>query len=231
MVLQESANAAEDAVAETGMYVAAAMAERNRVAVGSPRLAGSADEPAIPACLDDHPRDRVLKAIGHGGMGTGFLAEHRLMPLGRFEVLRPELMTSLNLMDRFLQEAKAAASLNHPNIVTAFDAETVQGCHFLIMEYVPGMDLAAVVSQQGPLPVQLACEYVRQVATGLQHAHEQGIVHRDIKPQNLMLLESGRAKILDFGLAHIRAEAVPVNSLTSSGELLGSMDYVAGTGR
>jgi tetratricopeptide (TPR) repeat protein len=228
LVFQESASAAKDMVGETGMYLAAAMAERNRMEAGGPGLAGPADEAAIPVCLYDHPRYRVLKAIGQGGMGTVFLAEHRLMTrLVALKVLRPELMATLDLMDRFLQEVKAAASLNHPNIVTAFDAETVQGCHFLVMEYVPGTDLAAVVSQQGPLPVQLACEYVQQAAAGLQHAHEHGIVHRDVKPQNLMLSESGRVKILDFGLAQFRAEAAPANSLTSAGELLGSMDYMS----
>jgi tetratricopeptide (TPR) repeat protein len=228
LVFQESASAAEDAVAKKERSLAADIAERNRVAAGSPGLAGSADEAAIPACLHDHPRYRVLKAIGHGGMGTVYLAEHRLMTrLVALKVLRPELMAALNVMDRFLREVKAAASFNHPNIVTAFDAETVQGCHFLVMEYVPGTDLAAVVAQQGPLPVQLACEYVRQAAAGLQHAHEHGIVHRDVKPQNLMLSENGRVKVLDFGLAHVRAEAASANSLTSSGELLGSMDYIS----
>ena len=227
LVFQESANAAKDMVGETGMYLAAAMAERNRMEAGGPGLAGPADEAAIPVCLYDHPRLSGAEGDRAGGHGAVFLAEHRLMTrLVALKVLRPELMATLDLMDRFLQEVKAAASLNHPNIVTAFDAETVQGCHFLVMEYVPGTDLAAVVSQQGPLPVQLACEYVQQAAAGLQHAHEHGIVHRDVKPQNLMLSESGRVKILDFGLAQFRAEAGRQQPNLRRG-IAGSMDYMS----
>ena len=176
---------------------------------------------AIPACLDDHPRYRVLKAIGHGGMGRYFLQNIGSCSAWCFES-DSERIDDPPLVDRFLREVKAAASLYHPNIVTAFDAETVQGCHFLVMEYVPG-DVGDGGFPQGPFPV-LACDYVRQAATGLQHAHEHGIVHRDIKPQNLMLSESGESKILDFGFAY-QGRSGARRQVTASGELLGSMDY------
>lgn len=200
-------------------------AQADRAADAAGRIA---TEFAIPACLQNHPRYRVLRVLGHGGMGTVFLAEHRLMarPVA-LKVLRPELLAAAGYVDRFLREVKAAASLNHPNIVAAYDAETAQGFHFLVMEYVPGTDLATLVANRGPLPVALACNYIRQAAAGLQHAHEHGMVHRDIKPQNLMLTPDGQVKVLDFGLAHIRPEALPAQSQTFPGTLLGSADYMA----
>ena len=106
-----------------------------------------------------------------------------------------------------MREARAAACLNHPNVVAVHDAETAGDGHFLVMEYVAGTDLAEVVLRDGPLPVGRACDYVRQAALGLQHAHEHGMVHRDITPRNLMLTEQGQMKVLDFGLAYFVGEA------------------------
>src|SRR5205807_7253241 len=115
--------------------------------------------------------------------------------------------------ERFRREVRAAARLQHPNIVTAFDAEQAGDVHFLVMEYVEGTTLAQVVGRRGPLPVAEACGYVRQAALGLQHAHERGMVHRDIKPQNLMRTPGGQVKILDFGLARFAMESAPAGAL------------------
>ena len=106
-----------------------------------------------------------------------------------------------------MREARAAACLNHPNVVAVHDAETAGEGHFLVMEFVAGTDLAQVVRREGPLAVGRACDYIRQAAAGLQHAHEHGMVHRDITPRNLMVADEGQIKVLDFGLAQFVREA------------------------
>jgi hypothetical protein len=145
----------------------------------------------VPPELADHPRYRLLGLIGQGGMGAVYKAEHRRMQrLVALKIINPGLMAKPATVERFQQEVRAAAKLHHPNIVTAHDADQAGGLHFLVMEYVEGRSLADLVSERGPLPAAEACEYVRQAALGLQHAHEQGMVHRDVKPHNLMLTPS-----------------------------------------
>src|SRR5262249_45758756 len=155
-----------------------------------------------PPGLADHPRYRVLELLGSGGMGAVYRAEHRRMERQvALKGMNPALMTRPAMVERFQREVKAAARLTHPNIVTAHDADQAGDAHFLVMEFVEGLSLAQQVQRQGPLPVPQACAYVRQAALGLQHAFERGMVHRDIKPHNLMLTAGGHVKILDFGLA------------------------------
>jgi hypothetical protein len=144
-----------------------------------------------------------------------------------------------NLVARFCREIEAVAKLSHPNIATAFDAEQVGGALVLVTELIDGLDLAQVVTRRGTLPVVEACEYARQTASGLQHAHDRGIVHRDIKPSNLMLTPDGVVRILDFGLAALggasdSADLTPVSgstrtdgSITDYGERCGTPDYMA----
>jgi len=193
-----------------------------------PGATAAGDATTVPPFLANHPRYRVLKFLGAGGMGSVFLAEHRVMErLVALKVINPELIARPGVVERFRRETRAAANLGHPNIVAAYDAETAGNAHFLVMEYVPGSDLASALSQQGALPVQHACDYVSQAARGLQHACEHGMVHRDIKPHNLMLTEGGQVKILDFGLTHIVTETMSVDSSTSPGTILGSIDYMA----
>jgi serine/threonine protein kinase len=182
----------------------------------------------VPAGLVDHPRYRILEQIGAGGMGTVYKAEHRVMErVVALKVISPALTAVPGAVERFHREVKAAARLSHPNIVTAYDAEQAGDCHFLVMEFVTGTNLATVVRQRGPLPVGLACGYIRQVALGLQHAFEQGMVHRDIKPHNLMLTSGGRVKILDFGLARFASETTPALALTQASQIMGTPDYMA----
>jgi formylglycine-generating enzyme required for sulfatase activity len=131
---------------------------------------------------------------------------------------------------RFLREVQAAARLHHPNIVLAYAALQLGDLLVLAMEYVDGQDLAKLVKAQGKLPVPLACAFVRQAALGLQHAHEKGLVHRDIKPGNLMYTQQGKQwviKILDFGLAKATSENPVDGSLTPEGQMLGTLDYIA----
>ena len=162
----------------------------------------------LPVELAHHPRYRIVELIGRGGMGNVYRAEHRLMnrPVA-IKLINSELVKHPQAVERFRREAQAAAKLAHPNIVTAYDAEQAGPAHFLVMEFVAGTDLASVVQERGPLSVRQACECIRQAAMGLQHAHERGMVHRDIKPHNLMLTADGQVRILDFGLAGFASEA------------------------
>lgn len=162
----------------------------------------------LPAELRDHPRYHIVELIGRGGMGNVYRAEHRLMnrPVA-IKLINSQLIQQPQAVERFRREVQAAAKLTHPNIVTAYDAEQAGDVHYLVMEFVEGTDLASVVKHRGPLSVAEACECIRQVAEGLQHAHESGMVHRDIKPHNLMLSANGQVRILDFGLAGFASEA------------------------
>jgi Protein kinase domain/WD domain, G-beta repeat len=167
--------------------------------------------------------------LGAGGMGTVYRAEHRLMdrPVA-LKVIRGDLLGSAGLVERFRREVKSAARLaSHPNIVAAYDAEQAGETQMLVMEFIEGTDLARLVDHRGPLPVGEACEYARQAALGLQHAFEDGMVHRDMKPQNLMRTTRGQIKILDFGLARFASEVATHAGMTAEGMVLGSADYIA----
>jgi serine/threonine protein kinase len=167
----------------------------------------------VPAELANHPRYRILQVLGSGGMGVVYKAEHLLMErLVALKVISQRMTNDPAAVERFRREVRSAARLCHPNIVTAYDAEQAGDSHFLVMEFVDGRSLDRVVAEEGPLPVLQACDYARQAALGLQHAFERGMVHRDIKPQNLMLTPApgtrpwGLVKILDFGLARFAQE-------------------------
>ncbi len=189
----------------------------------------------LPDELTNHPRYRVLELLGKGGMGDVYKAEHRMMQRTvALKVIKRELMQNPQAVERFEREVRAAASLAHGNIVAAYDAERAGDVHFLVMEFVAGTDLAEVVKQRGQISVADACDYICQAAEGLQHAHEQRLVHRDIKPHNLMLTAEGTVKILDFGLASLtegpidRGETVVQRSdLTAVGTIMGTPDYIS----
>lgn len=186
---------------------------------------------SIPPELAEHPDYRVIRELGRGGMGVVYLAENRLM--GRKEVLKvvgAHLVRKKSVLDRFLREIRAAAQLRHPNIVAAHAASRLGEGLVLAMEYVEGYDLARLVESKGPLDVALACNFVHQAAMGLQHAHARGMVHRDVKPSNLMVTREGKRpvlKILDFGLAKVTSEAEVDGGLTREGQMLGTPHYVA----
>lgn len=205
------------------------------------------DPVSMPPSLASHPRYRLLELLGAGGMGAVYKAEHRRMERQvALKVMSPHLMDRPEMVERFHREVKAAALLTHPNIVTAYDADQAGDAHFLIMEFVEGVNLAEKVQREGPLPIAPACAYIRQAALGLQHAFERGMVHRDVKPHNLMLTPSGRVKILDFGLARFVREMTLTHSesesparektdpaetmaspLTETGTVLGTVDFIA----
>ncbi len=190
--------------------------------------------PALPPELHNHPRYRVLEQLGAGGMGVVFKAEHRKM--GRIvalKVLSGRTMAKAGAIGRFQREVRLASRLSHPNIVIAYDADEVGGHHFLIMEYVEGVSLDKLVARRGPLPVTMACHFIRQAALGLKHAHEKGMIHRDIKPHNLMVTSKGQVKVLDFGLACVargdgeEATSATAQQMTSPDMVLGTPDFLS----
>ena len=173
----------------------------------------------------------VLDKLGEGGMGVVLKAQHRRMKRTvAIKVLSPAAVKQAGAVERFHREVEAAAKLSHPNIVTAHDADEHQGMHYLAMEYVEGKDLASIVKDRGPLDVRQAVECTLQAARGLQYAHGKGIVHRDIKPGNLLLDKEGIVKILDMGLARIAGAEAAMGGperLTTTGQVMGTCDYMA----
>ncbi len=169
----------------------------------------------------------ILDKIGSGGMGQVYKARHRRMNrVVALKILPPAMLQDAQAIKRFQHEVEAAAKLLHPNIVTAFDAGEANRQHYLVMEYVEGHDLAAIVRQQGPLPLDKALGYITQAARGLAFAHSKGVVHRDVKPANLLVDVEGTVKILDMGLAHLD-DPMMAEGLTQSGQMMGTVDYMA----
>ena len=190
----------------------------------------------IPVPLAAHSRYEVQNLIGRGGMGRVFKARHRMMDRTvALKVIDSQWVQKPEVIDRFKREVKAAASLSHPNIVTAHDAEQADNLHFLAMEFVDGIDLAQTIRDHGPLSVATACDYIRQAAEGLQYAHDRGMVHRDIKPHNLMITKDSVIKILDFGLASLAPRTATNEpsgehadgNLTIDGAIMGTPDFIS----
>jgi len=185
---------------------------------------------AIPPELENHPRYHIKARLGMGGMGVVYRAEHRLMQRDvALKVIHPRLVDRPQAVARFRHEVQAAARLNDEHVVRAYDAEQVDTIHFLVMEYVEGESLDRLIAREGKLPIATACSYARQAALGLQAAHAQGMAHRDIKPQNMMVDATGRVKVLDFGLARfvLDQETEEAPRLTTAHLVLGTPDYMA----
>jgi predicted Ser/Thr protein kinase len=184
--------------------------------------------PNVPQALAAHPRYRIVRELGRGGMGVVYQGQQTMMDRQvAIKVINKALLDNPDALARFHREVKAAAQLAHPNIVIAYDAERAGDLHMLVMEFVPGQSLAEYLHRKGPLPVAQACHFTRQAALGLQHAFEQGMVHRDIKPQNLMVTPKGQVKILDFGLAKVVSERQRQGDFTAQGAYMGTPSYSA----
>jgi len=172
----------------------------------------------------------ILRKIGRGGMGDVYQAEHRRMKrIVAVKVLPKSMTKSERAMKRFSREVEVAAKLIHPNIVTAYDADEANGAIFLVMEYVDGIDLAAQVDNNGPMQVVQAVDCILQAAKGLQYAHNQGVIHRDIKPHNLLMDGNGHVKVLDMGLVFLddERERRIEEEITRDNQIVGTVDYMS----
>jgi len=172
----------------------------------------------------------ILSRLGAGGMGTVFKARHRSMKrVVALKILSRDTSAPTDHTLRFQREVETIAQLSHPNVVIAFDAGETENGLYLVMEYVDGRDLATEVAQSGPLSMADAVDCVVQAARGLAYAHDHGIVHRDVKPANLLRDTAGVVKVADLGLAHL-SDSDPSSvdgSLTQAGTILGTADYIA----
>jgi serine/threonine-protein kinase len=171
---------------------------------------------------------KLLGHLGTGGMSRVYLAEHVLMQRRvAIKVLPKDRVEDSSYLARFHREAQAAASLDHRNIVRAYDIDNVGDLHYIVMEYVEGRDLQQIVKDSGPLDYVVAAEYIRQAAEGLEHAHQSGLIHRDVKPANLLVDRKNVVKILDLGLARFIDEQKASLTVAFDENVLGTADYLA----
>jgi eukaryotic-like serine/threonine-protein kinase len=169
---------------------------------------------------------RILDMVGRGGMGQIYRAQHiELKTEVALKVLSTKAMTVPLAHKRFIREAEAAARISHPNVVRIYDVSPNSDPPYLVMEYIEGFSLQAMVAREGPLSVEETLCYAKQIALGLQQISLAGLVHRDIKPANVLVTRQGDAKILDLGIVYINSE--PLTKLSKSDTLLGTLDYLA----
>ncbi len=173
-------------------------------------------------------KHKLLGHIGTGGMSSVYLGEHLVLKHRRaVKVLPKSKLGNSSYLERFQREAKAIASLNHPNIVRAYDIDHEKDTHYIVMEYIEGVDLQILVKKHGPLPYAIVADYIAQAAHGLQHAHEQGLIHRDVKPANFLINTEGVIKVLDLGLALYQDQSDASLTMEYNDKVLGTADYLA----
>jgi serine/threonine protein kinase/Flp pilus assembly protein TadD len=169
-------------------------------------------------------RYQILKVLGEGGMGAVYQARDREVDRTvAIKVIRPELSGHPEILRRFKQELILARQVTHRNVVRIFDLNQAEGCRFITMEYVDGKDLSSIVRERKKLPVDEAVAIVRQALMGLEAAHNEGVVHRDLKPQNIMVDAAGRVYLMDFGIA----KSMELAGMTRTGVLMGTPDYMS----
>lgn len=201
--------------------------QTNSAAGSSPKANSSEAKPqaTVPNFLGQY---ELLSRLGTGGMGAVYLARHQSLDKQVAVKMLPAFTAQdAEFVRRFQREMRAAGRLDHPAIVRTTDAGEHAGIHYLVMDAIDGMDLAAIVRAEEKLTVADACEIIRQACLGLDHAHSKGIVHRDIKPSNLMLDTEGNVRILDFGLAQVGPWESGLEEITTVGQLMGTLDYMA----
>lgn len=171
---------------------------------------------------------KLLGHIATGGMSNIYYAEHQQMRRRvAIKVLPPSLTNNTSHLDRFYVESQVIASLDHPNIVKAYDISSQGNFHYMVLEYVDGPDLKTMVLRDGVLDFQKAADFIRQAADGLHHAHKKGIVHRDVKPANLLADPEGIIKVLDMGLTRVVDAEGPSLTLQHGEKLIGTIDYIS----
>src|SRR5580765_1889587 len=169
-------------------------------------------------------RYELEELVGSGGMSSVYRGRDRVLdrPVA-LKVLHLQYVEDAEHVERFRREARAVASLSHPNIVSVIDRGEEGGRQFIVFEYVDGENLKRMIQRGGPAPVERALEIAIQIARALAYAHAQGLVHRDVKPQNVLLNGNGRAKVTDFGIAR----SVDVAGVTQTGTVLGTSEYIS----
>src|ERR687885_430971 len=168
-------------------------------------------------------RYRILRKLGSGGMANVYLAEDQ--ELGRrvaIKILNDRHANDDQFVERFRREAKNAAGLSHPNIVSIYDRGEAEGTYYIAMEYLDGRSLKELIVGRGPAPVNVAIDYTRQILAAVKFAHRHGIVHRDIKPHNVLVDAEGRLKVTDFGIARAGA-----SQMTEAGSIIGTAQYLS----
>lgn len=169
-------------------------------------------------------RYEILDAVGQGGMSTVYRARDEVLDrLVAIKILHQQFSRNESFLIRFRREAQSAASLIHPNIVTVYDTGEEDGTYYIIMEYIEGEQVKQLIRERGPLPVEMALDIAKQVGQGLSYAHRRDVVHRDIKPHNMMVSKDGRVRVTDFGIARAASHA----GITQDGTVLGTVQYIS----
>ncbi len=170
---------------------------------------------------------KILDHLGTGGMSTVYLAEHIVMHRRVAIKILPKKKTNSVYLERFIREAQAIAALDHPNIVHAYDIDVIDNIHYLVMEYFEGENLRLRQERTGPYSYDDAVKFILQGARGLAYAHQHGIIHRDVKPDNLLVNKDGKVKLLDLGLALLDESIIKTDSSINENTILGTADYLA----
>jgi serine/threonine-protein kinase len=170
----------------------------------------------------------LLDKIGSGSMGRVYLARHQLMNRQvAIKIVAPEISSNKRVVARFQREMKLVGRLDHPNVVRAFDADRLGDALYIVMEYVPGKSLGQLMKQRGRLPATAVARQAAQAALGLGHAHAQGVVHRDVKPSNILVGEDGRVRVLDLGLGVLLESDAEGSFATADNIAVGTIDYMS----
>ena len=206
---------------QSGLAACERLAEET---LGTGSFDGQLPTPNLPYRIGKY---QLLEELGHGGMARVYRAVHNtLQNEVAVKLFSTKQSRNPSALRRFEREMKVIGRLKHPNVVAAIDAGAIQGQHFLVLEYVRGLNFEQLVRWLGPLSIGAATEAIRQAALGLDHAHRLGIVHRDIKPSNLMLDDTGTVKLTDFGLAQLKPLSEETG-ITGAEQIMGTVDYIA----